>query len=114
VAACDRSRLDTQSTPSSLVYDHVVYLSTEVDRNSHAIGVCLPIADRHFKSDFISVCMCVLNARGHLVNAEDVVTCLQSFLSDRDVDPFKRIHILQTVEQVSVVDNILNHYLEFF
>ena len=35
------------------------------------------------------------------MSAEDVVVCLQSFCSDRDVDPFKRIQVLQTVEQVS-------------
>jgi len=38
---------------------------------------------------------------GHLVSPEDVVNCLQSFCCDRNVDPFKRIHVLQTVEQVS-------------
>lgn len=43
----------------------------------------------------------MIDYRGCLVSAEDVVVCLQSFCSDRDVDPFKRIQVLQTVEQVS-------------
>jgi len=45
--------------------------------------------------------MLVLIYRGHLVIPEDVVVHLQSFCSDRSIDPFKRIAVLRTFEQVS-------------
>jgi len=45
--------------------------------------------------------VCWFNYSGHLVSPEDVVTCLLPFCSNCDVDSFKRIAVLRTLEQVS-------------
>jgi len=40
------------------------------------------------------------NNSGQLASREDVIMCLQSFCSTSDVDRFKRLAVLRTLEQV--------------
>jgi len=74
-----------------------------MDRNSDALIMSMSSGTgKHFLTVWmfiISCCWC--DCSGQLVSRDDVVVSLQSFCSDRDVDPFKRIAVLQTLEQVS-------------
>ena len=42
----------------------------------------------------------MFNNSGQLASREDVVVCLQSFCSNGDVNRFKRLAVLRTLEQV--------------